>query len=61
MSEELLRAADVAQYLKVNVETVYRLIRQEGLPAIRLGGQWRLRSKDFEQWLEARAQRPQDA
>ena len=54
MPDELLSAADVAHYLKVNVETVYRLIRKENLPAIRIGGQWRLREKDVEQWLENR-------
>ncbi len=61
MQKALLTASDVAQYLKVNVDTVYLLIRKEGLPAVRIGGQWRFRTADVERWLQARMYQEQEA
>ena len=56
MPETLLTATEVAQQLKVNVETIYALIRDEGLPAAKIAGQWRMRAADVERWIETRIQ-----
>ncbi len=56
MAETLLTASEVADHLKLNVETVYALIRDEGLPAAKIGGQWRLRAEDVARWVDARIQ-----
>jgi excisionase family DNA binding protein len=53
MPENLLTASEVAQYLKVQIETVYNLIRKAGLPAAKIGGQWRFREAELAQWVEA--------
>ena len=53
MSETFLTAAEVAQLLKLNVETVYRLIDQQGLPAARIGHQWRFEEGQVRQWFNA--------
>ena len=45
-TEELL------SYLRVNAQTVYRLIRSGDLPAVRVGRQWRFRRQDIEAWLD---------
>ena len=52
--ESLLTPADVAQRLNIHVDTVYTLIHQEELPAIRVGGQWRLAESEVRQWVEER-------
>ena len=39
MPENLLTAVEVAQYLKVKIETVYNLIRKAELPAAKIGRQ----------------------
>ena len=49
----LLTASEVADLLKVNLETVYSLIRKEHLPAAKVGGQWRFRESDINCWIEA--------
>jgi excisionase family DNA binding protein len=42
---------EVIGFLRVNARTLYRLIRTGGLPAVRVGRQWRFRRNDLELWL----------
>lgn len=51
-----LTTEEVLGYLKVNPRTIYRLIRNGDLPAVRIGRQWRFRRSDLDAWLER--QRP---
>jgi excisionase family DNA binding protein len=46
-----LTTEEVIGILRVNTRTLYRLIRTEGLPAVRVGRQWRFRRSDLESWL----------
>ena len=57
MAEALLTASEIAQHLKLHVESIYRLISQRGLPAVKLGGQWRFRLSEVDQWLYAEGER----
>jgi excisionase family DNA binding protein len=52
--EPLLSVEDLAQTLQVTTGTVYRLVREDGLPGVRVGGQWRFRRDEFERWLDSR-------
>ena len=52
--ETLLTTADVAARLNINVDTVYNLVRRHGLPAARIGAQWRFPESEFQQWVESR-------
>lgn len=54
MAEPLLTASEVAQLLKLNVETVYGLIATQGLPAAKIGGQWRFEEPKIRAWVEKR-------
>lgn len=54
MPEPLLTAADVAAWLKLNIETVYDLIVKDHLPAIKIGGQWRFQEAHVRDWLGRR-------
>ena len=54
MTESALTAAEVATLLNVNVETVYALIRSDGLPAARVGRRWRFSKPKVLAWFEAR-------
>jgi excisionase family DNA binding protein len=55
MPEPLLTAADVAAWLKLNIETVYDLIAKDQLPAIKIGGQWRFQEVQVREWLGRRS------
>ena len=52
MADELMTAPEVAKYLKVELRTVYRYLRDAQLPAIRMGGRWRFRRDDINGWLQ---------
>ena len=47
-----LTAREVAELLKLNVETVYLLIAKEQLPAVRVGGRWRFDESELRAWLK---------
>jgi excisionase family DNA binding protein len=50
-SRTFLTTKEVARYLRVNQYTVYRLVSQKKLPAIKIGSQWRFKRSILEQWL----------
>ena len=49
---DILTVKAAADLLEVDQKTVYRLIERDGLPAFRVGRQWRLRLSDVEGWIE---------
>jgi len=60
MPDELLSTREVAQLLHKNVLTIRRWIDAGKLPAVRLpgrgGGEWRIRRRELEDWIEAHRQ-----
>ena len=55
--EQLLDIPDVARTCRLSEKTVRRLIKAGELPAARLGGQWRIRPRDLEDFVRYRLQR----
>ena len=51
---EILTIDEVAAYLKAGKRTVYRLAANGKLPAFKLGGTWRFRRGDLDQWIASR-------
>ncbi len=51
MQEVLLTTEQVANYLKIDKFTVYRLVAQKDLPAFKVGNQWRFKRALLEAWL----------
>lgn len=52
--DEILTIDEVAAYLKAGKRTVYRLAASSKLPAFKLGGTWRFRRSDLDQWIASR-------
>ncbi|HPF35458.1 MAG TPA: helix-turn-helix domain-containing protein [Candidatus Krumholzibacteria bacterium] len=50
--DNLMTLAEVAAYLRLSKDTVYRMASAGRLPASKVGSQWRFRRDDVEQWLE---------
>jgi excisionase family DNA binding protein len=48
----LLTFPEVAKILRVSLATLKRLQRQGKLPALKVGGQWRVEPQALEQYLE---------
>jgi excisionase family DNA binding protein len=54
MSAEILTVREVADYLKVTERTVYRLLSEKQIPAFKVGGAWRFRRAQLNEWIEQR-------
>lgn len=49
--DEILTIDEVAAYLKASKRTVYRLASSGKIPAFKLGGTWRFRRAELDQWI----------
>ena len=49
--ERLLTLYELADYLKLDKFTIYRMVYRRQLPAIKVANQWRFKEKDIEKWL----------
>ncbi len=54
MDHTLLTAREVADLLRLNVETIYRLVQRDGLPAAKIGGQWRFGAVEVRGWVRGK-------
>lgn len=50
--EELLTIEEVASVLRVTAYTVRRYLREKKLPGKKVGGQWRVRKSDLEEFIK---------
>lgn len=53
-ANEILTIDEVAAYLKAGKRTVYCLAASGKLPAFKLGGTWRFRRGDLDEWIASR-------
>src|SRR6516165_7539897 len=56
---EVLTAGEVANYLRVSLSTIYRLLKSGDLPAFKIGSDWRFNRVHVEEWLKSRTQTPE--
>ena len=49
--EDLLTTKQLMEILHVDRTTIYRMMNDGRLPAVRVGGQWRFRRQAIDQWL----------
>ena len=51
--DKWLSVKEVSEALGVCARTVHRLIRKHGLPASKIGGQWRINQEDFDSYTRS--------
>lgn len=56
--EELMTAEEVAKYLRLNKYTVYRMVLEKRLPAIKLGGRLRFNRMVLDNWIRKNSSNP---
>ena len=56
-TESVMTVKEVADYLRVNQRTVYRLTMDRKLPGFKVGATWRFKRKDIDRWIDAQAAR----
>jgi excisionase family DNA binding protein len=59
VDEQLYTPQEVADYLKVDVRTVYRWLREGEMNAIRFQREYRVAETDLRDFLERRRTRPE--
>ncbi len=52
MNDQVLTVKEVAEYLKVNDRTVYRMAAAGKIPAFKVGSSWRFKQTEIEKWIE---------
>ncbi|WOI12642.1 helix-turn-helix domain-containing protein [Thalassospira lucentensis] len=52
MEADIMTVKEVAEYLKINEKTAYRLAAEGKLPGFKVGGSWRFRQSDLVEWIE---------
>jgi len=57
MTDKWLTIDQIAEYLQVSKEKIYKHCQRGKMPASKFGGQWRFDKNEIDQWL--RMQRPQ--
>ena len=48
----LMTLGEVADYLRLSKDTVYRMAQSGRIPASKVGTQWRFRHEDVDDWLD---------
>lgn len=47
----MMKLREVADFLRISERTIHRMIREEKLPAFRVGRSWRFRKEMIEKYL----------
>jgi excisionase family DNA binding protein len=57
-STEIIILSDLADYLQCHPSTLYQLVNAGKIPAFRLGGEWRFRRSELDEWIARRQVSP---
>ena len=52
MDSDIMTMKEVAEYLKINEKTAYRLASEGKLPGFKVGGSWRFKRSEVNAWIE---------
>lgn len=59
-ASDLLTTRELMDYLKVSRTKVWQLVTKQGLPAFKLGGDYRYRRSEVDAWMEGMRNLPGD-
>jgi len=52
MNNGIMCVKEVSSYLNIQEQTVYRLLQKGKLPAIKIGGQWKVKRQHIDKMFE---------
>ena len=52
MNNGILGIKEVADYLNIKEQTVYRLVQQRKIPALKIGGQWKIKEEHLDMMFD---------
>jgi excisionase family DNA binding protein len=50
--DEIMTLEEMAKYLKIGKSTLYNMVREGKIPAMKIANQWRFRKEDIDRWLK---------
>ncbi len=50
--KKLMTPEQLSKYLDIKIRTVYSYAQSGQIPGVKIGGQWRFRQDDIDQWIE---------
>ncbi len=53
MNDQWMTVKDVAEYLQLSPDLIYRLAQQGQIPASKVGSRWRFKREKIDQWMES--------
>jgi excisionase family DNA binding protein len=49
---DLMTVEEVAHYLRLKPQTIYKWAQEKRIPAVKLGKEWRFRKRILDEWLD---------
>ena len=60
MDNDIMTMKEVADYLKLNEKTAYRLTSGGKIPAFKVGGSWRFRKSEIDEWTRKQSNQSEE-
>ncbi|QLH40169.1 MAG: helix-turn-helix domain-containing protein [Defluviicoccus sp.] len=61
MADEILTIREVAELLKINEKTAYKLASAGKIPGFKVGGSWRFQRQEIANWIKRKVEEQQGA
>ena len=55
MNDRWMTLQEIADYLQLSRDLIYRLAQKGKIPASKVGGRWRFKREKIDQWMEDRS------
>ena len=52
MANGIMSIQEISDYLKIKEQTVYRLLQQGKIPALKFGGQWKVKKEHLDRLFD---------
>lgn len=56
--EAPMTVKELSEYLKLDRMTIYKMLKEEKIPAARIGHQWRFFREDIDAWIRSKSVGP---
>ena len=56
MDSDIMTMKELADYLKLNEKTAYRLTSEGKIPGFKVGGGWRFRKQEIDAWIKRQSE-----
>lgn len=60
MKEELLTTKELADFLRLNEKKIYQLVKESGVPHVRIAGKWLFPKDHIIRWIDENVEREKD-